>query len=112
MRTNWFLLTDSFDTRFRMRCGEVFEVVIVYWISPRAEQKVRELNEEEARKHAAEGEPKEKKDHHDHAVEVGGLWQLCLWQLCRVTRELENRDSDQSPCDMHRYGVFEKHETL
>lgn len=84
------MVTDSFETGFGMRCGEVFEAFIVYWISPRAEQKVRELNEEQARKHTAEGEPKEKNDHHDRTVEVGGLWQLCLWQLCRVTRELEN----------------------
>ena len=68
------MLTDSFDTRFGMRRGEGLEAFIVCWISPRAEQKVRELNEEEAQKHALEGEPKEKKDHH---AEVGGLWQLC-----------------------------------
>lgn len=34
-----------------------------------AEQKVRELNEEQARKHT-EGEPKEKNDHHDRTVEA------------------------------------------
>ena len=90
-----------------MRRGEGSEAFIVCWISPRAEQKVRELNEEEAQKHAPEGEPKEKKDH--HAVEVGGLLQLWLWQLWKVTWGLENRDSDQSAAICIIMECFEKH---